>query len=377
MIETKIKLTKTIKNIKAPAEIYKVPVLKEWLRLSQKVGEFLEDNARLAMFQKGLKKYGSNTKGIEKSKSYVNEHLFDYISGLSDTDRYIKRLVPFWAWTRFNVPLQLKSLHKVPERHLALQKATFAPTAEMEKADEGYEYLGEKQKESGYFKVGTIMKNNKEYDKYIKTASVLPQQDLVRLVNLLRGKEEEIGLTPLIQIYNYILDAPTEVLNYWGQPIEQFEGEKQKFLGIAIRGKHKALLSTIPVLTELNKLIGGSYTEEKKPAFENRLETILSPTGLALVDKETTKFFHELEKEKKLKGSWSGGWSSLYKKNFKIYRESEEQYAKDNMEMLEKLLLDNGFSKMDMMKLKGSAVKSLFQKLIREKLNQKIPSENK
>lgn len=370
-------IMKTIKNVRKPAEIYKIPVLKQYLKLSQKVGEFLEDNARLAMFQKGLRKYGSNMKGIAKSKDYVNEHLFDYISGLSDTDRYIKRLVPFWAWTRFNVPLQLKSLHKVPERHLALQKTTFAPTVEMEKADEGYEFLGEKQKESGYFKVGTIMKKGKEYDKYIKTASVLPQQDLVRLVNLFRGKEEEIGLTPLAQIYNYIFDSPTEVLNYWGQPIEQFEGEKQKFLGIAMRGKHKALLSTIPVLTELNKLIGGSYPEKKMPALENRLETILSPTGLALVDRETTKFFHELEKEKKLKGSWTGGWSSLYKKNFKIYREHEEQYAKDNMEMLEKLLTENGLSRMDMMKLKGSAIKSMFRKLIREKLNQKTPNENK
>lgn len=370
-------IMKTIKNVKKPAEIYKIPILKEYLRLSQKVGEFLEDNARLAMFQQGLKKYGRSMKGITKSKDYVNEHLFDYITGLSETDRYIKRLVPFWAWTRFNVPLQLKSLYKVPERHLTLQKATFAPTAEMEKTDEGYKYLGEKQKESGYFKVGTILKNGKEYNKYIKTASVLPQQDLVKLVNLFRGKEEEIGLTPLVQIYNYILDSPTEVLNYWGQPIEQFKGEKQKFLGIAMRGKYKALLSTIPILTELNKLIGGSYTEEKMPALKNRLETVLSPTGLALVDPETTKFFHELEKEKKMKGSWTGGWTSLYKKNFKVYRESKEQYAKDNMETLEKLLTDNGFNRTEIMKLKSSAIKSLFKKLIREKLNRKKPNQNK
>lgn len=363
-------IMRTIKKIKTPAEIYKIPVLKQWLGLSRKAGEFLEDNARLAMFQHGIKKWGRTARGIQKSKNYVNEHLFDYLTGLGEADKLIKRIVPFWAWTRFNIPLQLKSLWRIPERHIALQRGSVGYVTTKEMEDEGYEYLSEKQKEMGYFKVGTTIKGSKEYDKYIKTASVLPQQDLTKLVNIFRGQSEEIGFTPLFQIYDYICKAPTEVLNYFGQPIEKFKGEKKKFLELSITGRAKALLGTIPVLTELNKLIGGSYKKGEKPELSIRLETVLSPPGLTLVDKDTTKFYHELEKEKKISGSWEAGWTTLYKRNFKVYKKTNEKYAKDNMETLEKLLLSNGLTQLDLLKLKSSAVKSLFQELIRDKLKQ-------
>lgn len=336
------------------------PILKEYMTLSKKVGEFLENNARLAMFQQGIKKYGGD---IVKAKEYVNTHLFDYLTGLGEGDKIIKRFIPFWSWTRFNVPLQMGSVIKTPIRHLALQRSTQPYVSATEKEDEGYQYLSKEQKEAGFLKVGETEKDGKIYDKYIKTASVLPQQDLAKLVNILKGRDEDIGLTPLFQIWNYLTTTPTEVLDYWGKPIERFEGEKTKFLGLSMRGRTKALLSIIPLLTELNKLIGGSYIKNEEPKLSARLETVISPTGLSLQDKEKNKFYYELEKEKELTGSYSAGLESLYKNYFKkdLQYKGAEKYIKKNIEILEEELKKRGLTDIDILKLRNKAIRGLFK----------------
>jgi hypothetical protein len=353
-------IMKTIKNINTPAEIYKVPVLKQWLQLSTKVGQFLEDNARLALFKQGLKKFAGNA---DEAKNYVNKHLFDYLTGLGEADRIIKRFIPFWSWTRFNIPLQATSLLKTPLRYLAIQKGTEPYRKQVEMTDEGYQYLTPEQQDAGLIKVGTTEKGGKEYDKYIKTASVLPLDDLSRLVDILRGKDEEIGITPLKQIYDLITKDPTKFKNYFGQPIEQFAGEKKKFLGVGISGKTKELLSTIPLLTEINKLIGGGYAKEEKPKTIVRVEQVLSPLGVSLVDRESNKFFSQLEKEKELTGSYTSGLQQIYKKYLKLdmERKGSEKYISDNIKLLEVILKQKGLNELDLFKIKNSAIKALLQ----------------
>jgi len=356
-------IMKMIKSINTPAEIYKIPILKQWLTLSQKVGQFLEDNARLAMFQQGLKRFKGD---VGLSKEFVDKHLFDYITGLGEADKIIKRFIPFWSWTRFNVPLQLGAIKDMPLRNLAIQKGSQPYTKATEIGDEGYQYLSEQEKEYGYIKTGTTQKGGKEYDTYIKTASVLPVADISRLVRIFQGQDEEIGITPLKQIYDLISKDPTKFKDFFGQPIEQFIGEKKKFLGTAVTGKTKALLSTIPALTELNKLIAGSYTEKETPELNIRLEQVLSPVGLTLVDKESNKFYREIEKSKELTGSYVSGLESIYKRNLKLDMENKgkEGYISDNVKTLEKILQEKGLNKLDLLKIRTKAIKALLQDAI-------------
>lgn len=353
-------IMKTIKNINTPAEIYKVPVLKQWLQISSKVGSFLEDNARLALFKKGLKKFPGD---VDQAKTYVNNHLFDYLTGLGEGDKFIKRFIPFWSWTRFNIPLQAGSLLKAPLRYAAIEKATEPSVKESEISDEGFQYLTPEQKAAGLMKVGVAEKGDKEYDKYIKTASVLPLDDLSRLTDILQGKDEEIGITPLKQIVDLIRKDPTKFKTYFGQPVESFKGEEKKFLGGAVRGKTKELLSTLPFLTEINKLLGGGYAEEDKPKMIDRVEQVLSPLGVSLVDRESNKFFYELEKQKELSGSYTSGLQQIYKKYLKIdlERKGTEKYASDNIKILEKMLKQKGLNELDLLKIKNSAVKAVLQ----------------
>jgi hypothetical protein len=73
-------------------------------------GEFFDDYTRLANFVNGLDKFGDAT----KAATQVREYLFNY-NELSKSDRAMRTIVPFWNWTKRNIPLQMKLLMENPK----------------------------------------------------------------------------------------------------------------------------------------------------------------------------------------------------------------------------------------------------------------------
>jgi hypothetical protein len=73
-------------------------------------GEFMDDYTRLANFVNGLDKFSNTT----KAATQVREYLFNY-NELSKADRMMRMIVPFWNWTKRNIPLQLKLLMENPK----------------------------------------------------------------------------------------------------------------------------------------------------------------------------------------------------------------------------------------------------------------------
>ena len=367
MSESSDNIIKAINQVKNPAEIYRIPFLRQYLNMSFNAGAALEDNGRLALYIDRIKKGATRV----EAKADVNKFLFDYLTGLSETDKAIKKLIPFWSWQRFNTPLQFESLITKPKRQALIAKSTGPIVEQVERETEVQEFLTEKEKEAGFIKVGEVEQNGKTLDKFIKTESVLPQDDLTKIIDVFRFDLNQLGINPLIGLSQRLASNT----NFFGGMLERFSDEKKKFLGLPLKGKTIEKLKLIPFLSELNKLIGGSFIDEDKPGLPIRLEQVISPLGTTLKDREETKFFGILEKEQELTGSYEGGLQSLYVRYLsKLSKSSEEKTFRDNVEELEALLKEKGVTELDLLPLKIKAMKRSIQDQIKSDIKSQIQS---
>jgi len=93
------------------------------------VGTIMENNARLALFMDATARNRALGLGLKDSADdaamTVKKFLFDYSAdGVTDFERRVlKRIMPFYTWTRNNVPLQLEYMLKKPRKFGVIGKA--------------------------------------------------------------------------------------------------------------------------------------------------------------------------------------------------------------------------------------------------------------
>lgn len=333
---------KAISKMENPAEIYRIPVLRQWLHGSTAIGQAFEDNARLALYISQLKSGATRA----TAKAYVNKHLFDYINGLGEGDRAIKAIIPFWSWTRFNVPLQYGALWKNPIRNVVAQEFGKPYVQQSEQNNPEYQFLSQREKDLGAFKIGETTKDGKTSDKYMRTQGVLPVQDVSKVFD-----PENAGLSPLFDMlnqgYRHISPPtnPSQNLDYFGRPVEQYPGEVKNFLGMPVRGTTKEILQGIPALSELNKGIGGSYNDANRPDLASRIGTIFSPTSNTIQDREKNRQYVESDYNTLVKGDFAPGLESNFKFVIKgLLDNPSDAVLNENKNTLANLLKQQGYT---------------------------------
>lgn len=364
-------MVKAIAKMENPAEIYRVPVLRQWLQGSTAIGQAFEDNARLALYIDQLKK------GVSRSVAtkYVNKHLFDYINGLGEGDKALKAIIPFWSWTRFNVPLQYGALWKNPIRNIVAQEFGKPYVQQNEQNNPEYQYLSQREKDLGAIKTGETVKDGKTYDKYMRTQGVLPIQDVAKVTD-----PENAGLSPLFnmleQAYRTAVPPtnPNQNLDYFGRPVEQYAGENKRFLGMPTRGTVKEILSSIPALSELNKGFGGSYDKANRPDLASRLWTVFSPTSNTLQDRDKNRQYAESDFNTLVKGDFSPGLESNFKYVINGLIESpSDPVLNKNKDTLVNLLRQQGYTDQGLQLL----IKKTIESLVKEQATINIPGKSK
>ena len=101
------------------------------LERGRQVGDAIESNSKVAFFLDRLSKGDT----VEKAVAQTRKYLFDY-SRLTDFEKGVmRRVFPFYTWTRNNVPLQVEQLIKQPHKAAAVAKtfSNLTPLTEEEK----------------------------------------------------------------------------------------------------------------------------------------------------------------------------------------------------------------------------------------------------
>lgn len=210
------------------------------LQMGFKVGTAFENNARVAHFIDMLKKGYT----AEEAAASVKRYLFDY-SDLTQFERKVmKRLFPFYTWTRKNLPLQIQHLVTRPAKFSVIDKARNQIETEGRPQER---YLPEWMLKNYPARI-RFNKKTGQYE-YFLLSSWLPAADIVKVFDIsdtAAGMLTPIPKELLQQMFNYDW--------FMKRKIERIPGEKGKFLGQTMPMRQIHAMKGIRLLNEIDKL---------------------------------------------------------------------------------------------------------------------------
>ena len=278
------------------------------------VGTVIEDNGRWAHF---IDKIAKGEKTWDAAKS-VKKFLFDY-GELTEFERIVmKRIFPFYTWTRKNIPLQLEQAIKQPGKVAALQKVKSSieaktPITEQEKVLP--KWLSERMP----LRIG---RDDKDIQ-YLPLEGYLPFSDLGKLER--PGRTAIESLTPLAKI-------PAELSfnqsSFFGSPIERFPGEKVPFLGKDVPAKVAHTARSIRILSEIDRYVPKKDRRFGQPELSTGEKVARTVTGIKFerVNPRMQKIFSLFESNDTLKNMKAG-----YRRAMRRGRLSEANRIKKDM----------------------------------------------
>ena len=209
------------------------------LRYGFNFGGMVENNARLAVFLDKVKKGSS----FDEASMFTKKALFDY-SDLSGFEQNVfKRLIPFYTWSRKNIPAQIEGILTNPQRY---QKLTTAreqieygegrPSAD---ATDWYGkrvpiYLG-KEGESDVWKMIALL-------------NYAPVADLERL-----GRPKDLIFEMVTPFLKEPMEQLTNYSSYRHKAIQKYKGQTEDFLGVRMPKRMAHLAQLLVPIAELNR----------------------------------------------------------------------------------------------------------------------------
>lgn len=245
-----------------PKAIKRALDISQGKQISQTVGAYedlmrrwTEDSNNWARFAGYLHQLGDG-KSFTGAAAQVKKFYFDYFDLTPFEKRVMRRIVPFYTWTRKNIPMELEALLTRPKDFARVQKAIDA----VEGIGGEKEDMPEWAKRVGLVKFG-------DTGKYVNPN--LPYQDLGRL------PVDKENITNLLASINPLIRGPIEFLTntewYSGKPIERYKDEEQDmpFIGALMR-----LLGAEDVPQVHKRGLG--YVINQLPMLRN-IDTVLNP----------------------------------------------------------------------------------------------------
>ena len=226
------------------------------------VGSTIEDNARVALFLDQVKKGAS----YEQAAKHVQKYLFDY-GALSPLEQTVaKRVMPFYTWTRKNLPLQLEALVMSPDKinKINLLKQNAQAGVAIPDVNEIPDYV----KEQMPIYVGNPATGGVTA---IPLSGILPFAD----INILTGrwntgnkpedpftKGQVSGtISTITGSVNPFIKVPAELaMNYnlfRKQTIEEYKDQKVDMLGVRMPAYYAHVISNLVMVNELDRLNPG------------------------------------------------------------------------------------------------------------------------
>ena len=254
--------------------IGRVPLIGKGTEVGIKLGNAIENNGRIAHFFDRVSKGDS----FQDAALSVKRYLFNYDELTTFEQKVMRRAFPFYAWTRNNLPLQIRSLVEKP--------AKFAQLGDLVNFVESRSTppRGEDAIVQEWMKTQTPIRTRVDENgdpEYFLLGGWLPSGDLNKIANPFKILEDE--LSPFVK-------APFEIGSgfslFLDRKIEDFPGQKERFIGINLRKKSTNLLRNIRILTTLDTLVStaeGAFRGGETGILSDRRAKPIADTALQIL----------------------------------------------------------------------------------------------
>ena len=291
------------------------------------VGMILEDNARIANFVDGLRKGLT----LDQAEARVRKTLFDYNELTKIEQEFFRRIMPFYTWSRKNIPFQAEMMLKHPGKYKAVETLRNEIESTTDAPDER---LLADWFLSGY---PTRVKVNKETGiaEYFLANNWLPAADIWKLASM-PGQLFMDMLHPMIKV-----------------PIEFAVGEslfshkkldwnvKEDLLGFRVSQPIKNMLGNLRVVMELDNFMQAYMEEYPSQGLVPAPEKAKTPeevllnfmTGLRTFKVDFDKMLAQVakEREKKMKEAET----RIIRQEFIGLPSNEDKAAKERQKLLD------------------------------------------
>jgi len=269
------------------------------MKLGREFGVMIEDNSRIATFLDRLAK----GEDFEDASRAVRKYLFDYTELTEFEKKVMRRIFPFYTWSRKNIPLQIQNVLRQPRKYQAWAKGqrAFMEPETQEELRLKPEYFNE------LLYIKSPFKTPKGKPMYM--AIDLPPQEFNRLSSVRHWVSSmspykllaEVGLNiktfpEISELKKYPMDMaaapvwaaylPEKVQNKltdW-HIIDKITNPEtgEMILGMDKKWRH-AFQTALPFLNELNRIYAQPITlEDEKP--EMKWRAYLSGIGFSALD---------------------------------------------------------------------------------------------
>jgi len=262
------------------------------LKANKKVGTAVENNARLAHY------ISKRMDGLspELAAESVKKYLFDY-GDLSKFERTVlKRFVPFYTWSRKNIPLQLSNLISQPQKFVVPHKIISEIESGVEQPNE--KFMGTYISENIPVRIRTNEDGNTEY---FLLGNWLPYAQAIDFLNKPFSNILAM-ITPLIKTpVEQMTNTSAFFKNTLNQPqkIENYVGEPGEFMGQVETKKNINLLRNIRILNDIDKWIDKkSATDTKDTWMVKMMNTLFGKAATYDVDK--SKYFYDRDTDDRI-----------------------------------------------------------------------------
>lgn len=242
-----------------------------YVKFMRGVGTSIDDADRFTHFVDKIQKGMSP----EDAMLSANKFMLNYRE-LTDFERNVmKRIFPFYTWSRKNIPLQIENIIKQPGKYAAVAKVKGAIES------------GETGKPNEKFMADWMSRNSPIYfgtDKetgnatYFLLGAWLPAADLMKMGD---------PLTEIASMVSPLFKVPAELAIpgggynfFFDDKIERVPGEPGEFLRTIMKKKTIHVLKSIRLLNEIDRLLTPKTTHKLDTPAE--IKIVRATTGLKL-----------------------------------------------------------------------------------------------